>query len=181
MPDATPSPIPLVHEDQLDYTPLPRSVTLARHRTVRLVGEWGYAVLADDVALVVSELMTNALLHGSLRGRLIRLRVLTTAATLRVEVSDPRGERRPNLRAVPGDQQFGRGLLLVQALADDWGVAPRVGVGKTVWAQWSLGLTPVAEGEPVGAAAAGQEHASVSGELGTVRSGPSGFGSGGES
>ncbi|TGZ18018.1 hypothetical protein DV517_29910 [Streptomyces sp. S816] len=181
--DATPMSdvTPALHEDQLDYTPLPRSVTLARHRTSRLVGAWGYAALADDVALVVSELMTNALLHGSLRGRLIRLRLLTTAATLRVEVSDPRGERRPNLRAVPGDQQFGRGLLLVQALADDWGVAPRVGVGKTVWAQWSLGLTPVAEGEPVGAAAAGQEHASVSGELGTVRSGPSGFGSGGES
>ncbi|MEV7501335.1 ATP-binding protein [Streptomyces sp. NPDC093018] len=152
MPDAIPSPIALVHEDQLDYTPLPRSVTLARHRTSRLVGEWGYTALTEDVAIVVSELMTNALLHGSLRGRFIRLRVLTTAAALRVEVSDPRGELRPSLRAVTGDQRFGRGLLLVQALADDWGVAPRAGVGKTVWAQWSLGPAPVTapgDGVPV--------------------------------
>ncbi|MFF4802406.1 ATP-binding protein [Streptomyces sp. NPDC001351] len=143
-----PAPDPLLREDQLDYTPVPRSVALARHRAARLVTEWGYPHLAGDVALVASELMTNALLHGSLRDRLIRLRIIATAAMLRVEVSDPRGERLPCPRDATGEDQFGRGLALVGALADGWGVAPRVGVGKTVWAEWGLGLT-LCGGDPL--------------------------------
>uniref|UniRef100_A0AAU2A6I7 ATP-binding protein n=1 Tax=Streptomyces sp. NBC_00093 TaxID=2975649 RepID=A0AAU2A6I7_9ACTN len=135
-------PDPLLHEDHLDYTPVPRSVPLARTRTARLVVEWGHPGLAGDVALVVSELMTNALLHGSLRGRLIRVRLTLAAAALRVEVSDPRAERVPCPREVTGDDQFGRGLLLVGALAGRWGVGPREGVGKTVWAEWGLVGTP---------------------------------------
>lgn len=137
--DADPDPV--LHEDRLDYTPVTRSVPLARRRAARLVTEWGYAALAGDVALVVSELMTNALLHGSLRDRLIRVRIGITATALRVEVSDPRGEREPSPREATGEDQFGRGLLLVGALADDWGVRPRTGVGKTVWAEWGLTVT----------------------------------------
>ncbi|MEU6224840.1 ATP-binding protein [Streptomyces sp. NPDC047042] len=129
---------PLLHEDRLDYTPVPRSVPLARTRTARLVVEWGHSDVAGDVALVVSELMTNALLHGSIRGRLIRVRLAVTGAALRVEVSDPRAERVPWPREVSGEDQFGRGLLLVGALAGRWGVEPREGVGKTVWAEWGL-------------------------------------------
>jgi anti-sigma regulatory factor (Ser/Thr protein kinase) len=132
---------PVLHEDRLDYTPFARSVTLARRRAARLVTEWGHPALAGDVALVVSELMTNALLHGSLRDRLIRVQVGVIATALRVEVSDPREEREPCLREATGEDQFGRGLLLVGALADDWGVRPRAGVGKTVWAEWRLDVT----------------------------------------
>ncbi|MEV0642837.1 ATP-binding protein [Streptomyces sp. NPDC050619] len=139
-PETNPDPDPLLHEDHLDYTPVSRSVPLARHRTARLVTEWGHPALAGDVALVVSELMTNALLHGSLRDRLIRLRITVTATDLRVEVSDPRTERQPCPREATGEDQFGRGLALVGALADEWGVHPRLGVGKTVWARWGLGL-----------------------------------------
>ncbi|WP_324614276.1 ATP-binding protein [Streptomyces kebangsaanensis] len=138
-PDTAPGPV--LHEDKLDYTPLPRSVPLARHRAARLVAEWGYPHLADDVALVASELVTNALLHGSLRDRLIRVRLAVTAAVLRVEVDDPGGKRLPCPRDAAGEEQFGRGLTIVAALADDWGTGPRTGVGKTVWAQWGLGLT----------------------------------------
>ncbi|WP_324617970.1 ATP-binding protein [Streptomyces dysideae] len=94
-PPTTPDPAPVLHEDLLDYTPVLRSVPLARRRAARLVAEWGYAALAGDVALVVSELMTNALLHGSLRDRLIRVRLTATATVLSAEVSDPRGERVP--------------------------------------------------------------------------------------
>lgn len=132
----------LLHEDRLDYTPVARSVPLARTRTARLVAEWGHPELAGDAALVVSELMTNALLHGSIRGRLIRVRLTATAAALRVEVSDPRGERVPCPREVTDEDQFGRRLLLVGALAEQWGVGPREGVGKTVWAEWGLAVTP---------------------------------------
>ncbi|WP_254396003.1 ATP-binding protein [Streptomyces sp. AC512_CC834] len=131
-----PPSAPLLHEDLLDYTPTQRSVPLARRRAARLVADWGQPGLAGDAALVVSELMTNALLHGSLRGRLIRVHITLDPRTLRVEVSDPRGERLPRPRPVGEvDEQFGRGLLLVGALATRWGWEPR-SVGKTVYAEW---------------------------------------------
>jgi anti-sigma regulatory factor (Ser/Thr protein kinase) len=135
---------PLLQEDRLDYTPVARSVPLARTRAARLVAEWGHPALAGDTALVVSELMTNALLHGSIRGRLIRVRLTATATALRVEVSDPRAERVPCPREVTDEDQFGRGLLLVGALAEQRGVGPRDGVGKTVWAEWGLAVAPCA-------------------------------------
>ena len=127
---------PLLHEDQLDYTPTTRSVPLARRRVARLATEWGYRARADDIAVVASELMTNALLHGSLRDRLIRVRLTADAAGLRIEVSDPRGERLPTARDASREEQVGQGLAIVGALADKWGVCPRDGVGKTVWAEW---------------------------------------------
>jgi anti-sigma regulatory factor (Ser/Thr protein kinase) len=126
------------HTDTLDYIPAAHSVPLARRRAVRLVTEWGHPERAGDVALVVSELMTNALLHGSVRDRLIRVRLHVTGTALRAEVSDPRGERPPDPRTPHAMDQFGRGLLLVAALADLWGCEPR-GAGKAVWAQWEVG------------------------------------------
>ncbi|MEU4656735.1 ATP-binding protein [Streptomyces sp. NPDC023723] len=138
MTEPAPLPVPLLHEDRLDYTPTQRSVPLARRRAARLVAEWGRADIAGDVALVVSELMTNALLHGGLRGRLIRVGVTLGHRVLRVEVSDPRGERLPIPRpAGDTEEQFGRGLLLVGALAARWGCEPR-SVGKTVYAEWDV-------------------------------------------
>ncbi len=94
--------------------------------------------------------MTNALLHGSLRDRLIRVRITVTGITLRVEVSDPRGERLPSPCPVSDTDQFGRGLLLVGALAHRWGWEPR-SVGKTVYAEWVLGADPAAAKPLVGA------------------------------
>ncbi|MEW1867388.1 ATP-binding protein [Streptomyces caelestis] len=144
MAEPMPLPVPLLHEDRLDHTPTQRSVPLARRRAARLVAEWGQPEIAGDVALVVSELMTNALLHGSVRGRLIRVRVTLGDRILRVEVSDPRGERPPRPRPAGDDaaDQFGRGLLLVGAVAARWGWEPRT-VGKTVYAEWDLpGRTP---------------------------------------
>ncbi|MFD4480343.1 ATP-binding protein [Streptomyces sp. NPDC058471] len=129
-----PVSLTVLQEDRLDYTPLARSVSLARRRTARLVSDWGHPDLAGDAAVVLSELMTNALLHGSLRDRLIRVRITLTATALRIEVTDPRGERLPSPRQLDGEDQFGRGLLLVGVLADDWGVEPTDGLGETVWA-----------------------------------------------
>jgi len=124
----------VLREDKLDYTPFPSSVSLARRRTARLVSEWGYPEAAGDAALIVSELAGNALLHGRVLGRLFRVHLMLTASVVRIEVSDARGECRPELRTPADDEQFGRGLLIVDALAVRWGVAPRT-VGKTVWAE----------------------------------------------
>ncbi|MEU2247547.1 ATP-binding protein [Streptomyces sp. NPDC019224] len=128
---------PALHEDRLDYTPTARSVTLARRRAARLVTAWGYADRAGEVALLVSELATNALLHGSLRGRLFRVHLSLTATALRIEVTDPRGERLPGIRAAESDECYGRGLLVVDGIADRWGVEPHT-VGKTVFAELAL-------------------------------------------
>ncbi|MFI1930819.1 ATP-binding protein [Streptomyces sp. NPDC020330] len=109
----------------------------SRHRAARLVLQWGHPALAGDAALLVSELATNALLHGAIRGRLFRVRLTLTATALRIAVSDPRGERLPSLRRPGADDCYGRGLLIVARLADDWGVEPRT-VGKTVYAELAV-------------------------------------------
>jgi anti-sigma regulatory factor (Ser/Thr protein kinase) len=126
-----------IHEDRLTYTPHPRSVSLARRRSARLVGEWGYAGLAADVGLVVSEMTSNALLHGYVQGRLFRVHLKLTTSALRIEVTDARGECLPAQRKPADDEPFGRGLTLIGALSARWGVQPCV-VGKTVWAEFDV-------------------------------------------
>lgn len=98
------------------------------------LADWGVRGRADDVVLCVSELATNALLHGVPPGRgfLLRLWLLPRGDGVRVEVHDS-GDGVP---AVPlesgGSDEGGRGLLLVSELADKWGVAERE-PGKVVW------------------------------------------------
>ncbi|THA25529.1 ATP-binding protein [Streptomyces sp. RKND-216] len=119
------------------YPSTPRSVTAARHHVVDVLTEWG--VGEDGVAsaeLVVSELVTNAVRHGLVPGRLVELRVTyDLAKLLTVEVSDA-GDRWPPAW-VPEDPggaaESGRGLALVAAFSDGWGVRDRE-IGKTVWA-----------------------------------------------
>ena len=80
---------------------------------------------------------TNALLHGCLRDRLFRVETSLTDKALRVAVTDPRGERLPSGRIAAPDDQFGRGLLLVRAVADRWAVE-KLTVGKVVWVELDL-------------------------------------------
>ncbi|WP_406206119.1 ATP-binding protein [Kitasatospora sp. NBC_01560] len=81
-------------------------------------------------------------------GRRFELSLALTAgpdgrALLRIEVSDCRGDRHPRLPAACGaDSQSGRGLVLVDALADRWGSVPRSPGAKTVWAELDLPAHP---------------------------------------
>ncbi len=125
---------PPAQYDRLDCTPLPASVTLARHRAHRLLTEWGHPELADDTALLVSELAGNAVTHGRLRDRLFRVELTLAERAVRISVSDPRGERVPHLRAAADADTFGRGLLIVREIADRWGVSTLT-VGKSVWCE----------------------------------------------
>ncbi|WKX11540.1 ATP-binding protein [Streptomyces sp. NL15-2K] len=113
-----------------------RSVPAARRFVWWSLKYWGMAdwERADDVALCVSELATNALLHGAPPGRGFLLRVRYDGDVVRVEVHDSgRGEPRVADEADEG----GRGLLLVAALADKWGVGERK-PGKVVWAECAM-------------------------------------------
>lgn len=108
---------------------LPRSVQLVRRYAVRICAEQGLDDRSDVAALLVSEVTTNALIHG--RGE---VRVCAAAAgpgRLRFEVSDD-DPAWPVVRPPTPTAEGGRGMALVEALAADWGVIPRSG-GKTVW------------------------------------------------
>ncbi|MFF1460214.1 ATP-binding protein [Streptomyces sp. NPDC058330] len=112
-----------------------RSVRLAREFARDAVADWGFRARLEDVLLCVSELATNALLHGVPPGRgyLVRLEVDEPGRTLTVEVHDS-GEGVPALRQPHGES--GRGLLLLDAVADGWGVRDR-GPGKIVWCSFT--------------------------------------------
>lgn len=110
-----------------------QSVPAARNFASAAVADWGFFHRIDDVLLCVSELATNALLHGvpAGRGLLLRLR-LREGAVLRVEVHDSGGGV-PQVADVA--DEGGRGLLLVDAMADKWGVGER-DQGKVVWCEF---------------------------------------------
>jgi serine/threonine-protein kinase RsbW len=116
-----------------------QSVPAARRFARRTLAEWGITARADDVLLCVSELATNALLHGVPPGRCFQVVLLLDPRDrLRVEVHDS-GDgdvRVPDAGPGPRDEG-GRGLLLVEALADKWGVGER-DPGKIVWCEFAL-------------------------------------------
>ena len=116
-----------------------RGARLARLLTERQLDDWG--VPSGEAVQVVAELAANAVLHGRVPGRDFRLALrLTPVGTLRVEVTDARGDRvpRPHDPATE-DAEGGRGLHIVAAYADRWGVDRGPAPAKTVWAELSPG------------------------------------------
>ncbi|MCX2971069.1 MULTISPECIES: ATP-binding protein [Streptomyces] len=115
-----------------------RGARLARLLTVAHLGSWGLP--SERAAHVVAELAANAVLHGRVPGRDFRLDLAVTGATLRIEVTDTRGDRLPATDAEPPTDvaESGRGLLLVAALSDRWGVRTGPVPRKTVWAELTL-------------------------------------------
>nr|WP_239154692.1 ATP-binding protein [Streptomyces sp. SID14446] len=117
-----------------------RAVAAARRFAHETLAGWGLAGTeqADDVLLCVSELATNALVHAVPPGRHFRVFLRYDGTVLRVEVHDSRpGTPRIADRADEG----GRGLLLVAAFADRWGVDAR-DPGKAVWCEFGGRKTP---------------------------------------
>jgi anti-sigma regulatory factor (Ser/Thr protein kinase) len=107
------------------------SVTAACRALVReRLAEWRLQDLTDDVLVVVTELLGNALLHG---GPPIRLELSAGEGTLSGWVTD-HGPGWPRVRMVGAELEHGRGLRIVTALTRAWGVEPVVdGPGKTIW------------------------------------------------
>jgi anti-sigma regulatory factor (Ser/Thr protein kinase) len=120
----------------------PRGARLARHLTTQQLALWGHAPdseVSDTAQHLVAELAANAVTHGRVPGRAFELRLLLLPeGTLRIEVSDARGDRKLRYVTEAGGEG-GRGLILVTLLATAWGVAER-DVGKTVWAE--IGPSP---------------------------------------
>lgn len=108
-----------------------RSVGAARQFAMETLAEWGCHDRQEDIRLCVSELATNAVLHGVPPGREFLLALTGDGTSIRIEVRDSGGGV-PVVKASELDECGGRGLVLVQALADDFGVTPN-NPGKTVW------------------------------------------------
>ncbi|SCF88986.1 Histidine kinase-like ATPase domain-containing protein [Streptomyces sp. Ncost-T10-10d] len=127
------------------FTSTPRGARLARRLVSHRLHDWGhpYNTTANDtVTLLAAELTANAVRHGHVPGRDFHVRLTVDsdadATTIRIEVTDTRTERIPDLASPVPDAEAGRGLLLVAALATHWGTTPRVAApGKTVWAEIS--------------------------------------------
>ncbi|MCI2237455.1 SpoIIE family protein phosphatase [Paenibacillus sp. TRM 82003] len=118
--------------------PLPadvRAVAQSRAFLRTALDAWDAAELLDEAELVLSELVTNALVHtDSATG--VLLRYDRAARRLTISVQD-RSTRHPRERHADPDALGGRGLGIVEAVADDWGVSLE-GEGKTVWAELAI-------------------------------------------
>lgn len=116
----------------------PRGARLARLLTVEQLRAWGLPL--EVPAQIVAELSANAVTHGRVPGRDFRLTLYVVGDTLRIEVTDTRGDRIPTSPgpALP-EAEPGRGLLIVEALSGRWGVSPGPPPRKTVWAEVDVG------------------------------------------
>ncbi|MGW1197134.1 ATP-binding protein [Streptomyces sp. NPDC002536] len=140
-PEADGSPQPDGQRRRLRLVGVSGAVPLSRDFTRQALRDWGWLpaatadhrAAAEDVLLVVSELVTNACLHA---GGPEELCVTRAGKVLRLEVSDlgagTPAPRTPHRAGRPG----GHGMFIVQRLCLDWGVVRHEGgVGKTVWAE----------------------------------------------
>ncbi|MER6533589.1 ATP-binding protein [Streptomyces sp900105755] len=111
----------------------PRGARLARLLTTEQLRAWGLP--SHPAEHIVGELAANASTHGRVPGRDFRVTLHVVGDTLRIEVTDTRGDRLPYVQEAAPDSESGRGLLLVAALADRWGVALGPTPRKAVWAE----------------------------------------------
>ncbi|MEZ3177209.1 ATP-binding protein [Streptomyces pimonensis] len=132
----TADPATPVRNFTVPLSPTPRGARLARLLGAEQLRSWGLPM--DPARQVIAELAANAATHGRVAGRGFRLTLYVVADTLRIEVTDTRGERLPDPRPASPEAESGRGLLLVEALADRWGVSEGRFPRKTVWAELRL-------------------------------------------
>ncbi|MEU0049432.1 ATP-binding protein [Streptomyces sp. NPDC006309] len=113
-------------------------VPTARHHVHKALADWGITgELADRATLSANELVTNAVSHCRVSSARVRVTLILCDRELALEVSDPDRDRLPLPRHPGPDEEGGRGLAMVAALADAWG--HRQGpYTKTVWARFTL-------------------------------------------
>ncbi|MEH0624495.1 MULTISPECIES: ATP-binding protein [Streptomyces] len=127
------------------FSSTPLGARLARHLALNQLHAWGIrygSAPSDRAAAVVAELAANAVTHGRVPGRDFELRLSLPTGSLRIEVTDTRAERLPprpgTVRPARPLDEGGRGLVLVDALADRWEVQDGRPPGKTVLVEIDL-------------------------------------------
>ncbi|MFF1464291.1 ATP-binding protein [Streptomyces sp. NPDC058330] len=133
MPRPTARARPTGHPGYSETLPrLPESAATARRLIRVALTVWGLDDVAEDGALIVSELVSHAVRHA--RRDSIRV-VIDRPEAMRVRIGVVDFSKAPPVRGEPGPEgEGGRGLALVEELAEAWGTEP-LPWGKQVWAQ----------------------------------------------
>jgi anti-sigma regulatory factor (Ser/Thr protein kinase) len=121
----------------LPFGALPGAVPSARLHARQLMWEWGLAESSDDVELLTSELVTNAVQASRRLGQASPVRLWLRSDALRVLILVWDASPHPPVRTdAGGEAESGRGLLLVEAISDrwDWYATQEPDGGKIVWA-----------------------------------------------
>ncbi|WP_344441126.1 ATP-binding protein [Streptomyces kunmingensis] len=101
--------------------PVAESVPRARRWFRKFIAPYDQGCPVEDCVLLISELVTNAIVHGkSDEPWIVRVRWFRVGASLRVEVHNPGLPENVRLRCPEADDSHGRGLLLVDFIADSW-------------------------------------------------------------
>ncbi|MFI6693106.1 ATP-binding protein [Streptomyces sp. NPDC050433] len=123
---------------EVPFTAEPRVVARVR-RAMRLhLSLWGLSELEDMAQICVSELVANVINHVG-PGTPVTLAVSTDGAHLRIELTDPDTRAMPMLLAPASGTESGRGLIILDAVAERWGVISRAD-SKVVWCDLATGL-----------------------------------------
>ncbi|MFF2045082.1 ATP-binding protein [Kitasatospora sp. NPDC058170] len=137
---------PVLHSWEAILTEHDRSVRTARHQVRQRLTEWGWqGERVDDLVLITSELVTNAVVHACRGDGEVRLYLQEFGGDCRLEVWDPRFDLPLQERLPRRFGEGGRGIELVRELAFDFGVVIRRGAGKRVWVRVLL----AADNQPV--------------------------------
>ncbi|MFJ5804130.1 SpoIIE family protein phosphatase [Streptomyces decoyicus] len=121
-----------LHVHQAD----PSGTAEVRSAVRRTLDQWRAGAVVDNIEVAASELIANALTHTE-SGALVAMELLPgTPRRIRLEVED-RSSRWPRRRSPGETATSGRGLMLVEALADEWGAEPR-GAGKALWCEFAV-------------------------------------------
>jgi anti-sigma regulatory factor (Ser/Thr protein kinase) len=114
----------------IELAPTPASVAEARRWSIAVLGEVGGVELADTMELLVSELVSNVVLHARTP---CTLSILREGRRIRVEVHDGSDRLPGSLLRTDPLAQSGRGMQLVDGLSAAHGVEPSADGGKCVW------------------------------------------------
>jgi anti-sigma regulatory factor (Ser/Thr protein kinase) len=143
-PDPAPTrPVTLPRVATRTLGPDTGSVRTARDFTIATLQRWGTAERSQDIVIVVSELLTNALRHAvpaSGDRRPVRFGLLQPGSCVLCAVADP-SRAAPVLQSRGSFAETGRGMQIICALSDQWGFAPS-DPGKVVWAMFGRRLMP---------------------------------------
>lgn len=110
---------------------------LARRATRDALASWRVAHLEDTALLIVSELVTNVVLHAQTPAAFMMLRLETARGVLRIEIQDA-DPSWPEPRTPASLDESGFGFVLVAALAGQWGIQETPS-GKAVWVELDTG------------------------------------------
>ncbi|MFJ3692515.1 ATP-binding protein [Streptomyces sp. NPDC090052] len=139
---------------ELVFLAEPEEVAGLRHVMRLHLGQWGLQGQIEAAQLCVSELTANVIRHVG-PGTPTTLAVSMNCTYLRIEVHDPDTRALPTLISASEDSEAGRGLTLVDAMADRWGVQLRTD-RKVTWCELATGLA-AANGHSGGAGVARAE------------------------